>query len=129
MGSLTVSRTSAAHPARGAPSALPALVRRVRAIGDLAGGVGLDFPRIRAAMPGRVAEHFGLVLSESERALMEQAGIRDAKNPDQTYSDDTARKRAAAGPEIVAAADHWLKPVLARLAALPDRAVWLPNNS
>jgi hypothetical protein len=96
---------------------------------ELGGGLVLDYPQIRAAMPGRVAAHFGLVLSESERALMEQAGIRDAKNPDQTYSDDTARKRAAAGPEIVAAADHWLKPVLARLAALPDRAVWLPNNS
>lgn len=100
------------------------LARLGSAVADhwhLGGGLVLDYPQVRAAMPGRVAVHFGLALSESERSLMEQAGSRDAKNPGQTFNDDTARKRAAAGPEIVAAAEHWLEPVRARLEALQDR--------
>lgn len=98
------------------------LARLGSAVADhwhLGGGLVLDYPQIRGAMPGRVAAHFGLPLSASERALMEQAGTRDAKSPGKTFADDTARKRAAAGPDILAAADRWMGPVRLRLKALP----------
>jgi hypothetical protein len=86
----------------------------------LGGGLVIDYPLIRIAMPDSVARHFGLSLSEAELAQMERAATRDAKDPGKAFSDDTARKRAAAGPEILAAADHWLKPVRGRLTTLTD---------
>lgn len=84
----------------------------------LGGGLVIDYPQLRLAMPGSVAGHFGLALGEAELAQMERAATRDAKNPGQAFSDDTARKRAVAGPDLVAAAKHWLTPVRARLATL-----------
>jgi hypothetical protein len=85
---------------------------------QLGGGLVIDYPLIRIAMPGSVARHFGLSLSEAELAQMERAATRDAKDPGKAFSDDTARKRAAAGPEILATADHWLMPVRDRLTTL-----------
>lgn len=84
----------------------------------LGGGLVLDYPDISTAMPMGVAAHFGLALDEADCALMREAGMRDAKAPGTTFTADSARKRAAAGPELVAIAEHWLRPVRERLAAL-----------
>ncbi|MFM5948693.1 MAG: hypothetical protein ACKOPM_05595 [Novosphingobium sp.] len=108
------------HPDEFAPFLLAHLGSAVADHWQLGGGLVLDYPEIRAAMPGRVAEHFGLSLSESELALMDQASTRDAKDPGKAFADDTARKRAAAGPDIISAADHWLRPVRDRLMTLAD---------
>jgi hypothetical protein len=108
------------HPDEFAPFLLARLGSAVADHWPLGGGLVLDYPEIRAAMPGRVAAHFGLSLSESELAQMDQAGTRDAKDPGKAFADDTARKRAAAGPDIIAAADHWLRPVRDRLMTLAD---------
>lgn len=84
----------------------------------LGGGLVLDYPDISTAMPMGVAAHFGLALDEADCALMREAGMRDAKAPGTTFTADSARKRAAAGPELMAIAEHWLRPVRERLAAL-----------
>jgi hypothetical protein len=97
------------------------LARLASAVADhwqLGGGLVIDYPLLRMAMPSSVARHFGLSLGAAELAQMEGAGTRDAKNPDRAYSDDTARKRAMAGPDIVTVAEHWLTPVRTRLSAL-----------
>lgn len=103
-----------------APFALAHLASAVPDHWHLGGGLVLDYPEISAAMPTKVAEHFGLALDATERAAMAEAGTRDAKSPGKAFTEDTARKRAAAGPEIVAAAERWLTPVRARLLALHD---------
>ncbi|MFM5894149.1 MAG: sulfotransferase [Novosphingobium sp.] len=82
------------------------------------GGVALDYPDIARAMPSTVARHFGLSLSDTDRSIMEQAGSRNAKAPSETFSSDSERKRAAAGPEVRAAAEHWLDPIRQTLLAL-----------
>jgi hypothetical protein len=87
---------------------------------SLGGGMMLYYPAIRSSLPGSVAGHFGLRLDAAECAAMELAAKRDAKSPGQPFTDDTPRKRAAAGPEIRAISDHWLSPVCARLEALHD---------
>jgi hypothetical protein len=86
----------------------------------LGGGLVLDYPQIRAAMPTTVAAHFGLELDEAECAAMRAAGTRDAKAPEAVFTDDTARKRAAAGPELLAIAEHWLRPVREQLVMLKN---------
>ena len=86
----------------------------------LGGGMVLEYPAIRSTVPTALADHFGLDLTPQERLAMEQAGSRDAKNPGKPFADDTQRKRAAAGPETLAVAAHWLAPVRARLMALAD---------
>lgn len=101
-----------------APFVLARLASAVADHWQLGGGLVIDYPQLRMAMPGSVARHFGLSLGAAELAQMERAATRDAKNPDQAFSDDTARKRAVAGPDIVAAAEHWLTPVRVRLVAL-----------
>lgn len=101
-----------------APFVLAQLAAAVPIHWHLGGGLVLDYPEIGAAMPIGVAAHFGLALDEADRALMRQAGTRDAKSPEAVFTDDSARKRAAAGPELVAIAEHWLRPVRKRLAAL-----------
>lgn len=87
----------------------------------LGGGLVLEYPRIRAAMPSKVAAHFGLSLDEADRTLMHDAGKRDAKAPEAMFTEDSARKRAAAGPELTGIAEHWLGPVRERLVDLQNR--------
>lgn len=103
-----------------APFVLAHLASAVPDSWHLGGGLVLDYPEVRAAMPTAVAAHFGLSPSAAERAAMTEAGARDAKSPDKPFTEDSARKRAAAGPDILAAADHWLAPVRSRLLALEN---------
>ncbi|HQV03314.1 MULTISPECIES: hypothetical protein [unclassified Novosphingobium] len=84
----------------------------------LGGGMVIDYPDIRTAIPTRVAVHFGLTLAADELALVRQASMRDAKAPGSVFFDDSARKRAAAGPELISAAERWLKPMRNRLIEL-----------
>lgn len=64
----------------------------------------------------------GCHFDEAERALMATAARRDAKQPHEGFQPDGTRKRAAASPELLAAAERWTLPAyrtfLAAAAAL-----------
>lgn len=49
----------------------------------------------------------GCTFDAAERTALAQAAQRDAKNPGATFQPDSARKRAAASPEVHAALEQW----------------------
>jgi hypothetical protein len=67
----------------------------------------LDHRDLPEAILGRVLDWFGIDCSAAERAAMEAASSRDAKNPTRVFADDTAAKAEAATPELRAAVDRW----------------------
>lgn len=84
----------------------------------LGGGLVLDYPDLRAAVPTILSRHFRIALTEQDRASMCAAGGRNAKAPNEVFVSDNARKHAAAGPELRAASARWLDPVRAQLQHL-----------
>lgn len=65
----------------------------------------------------------GCAFDAKERALLAAAAQRDAKNPGEDFQPDSARKRAGATPELLAAAERWTLPHYAAfLAAASDQA-------
>jgi hypothetical protein len=59
--------------------------------------------------------HFGLHPTAEERAAMESAWARDAKNPTATFSPDAQAKQEAADPSVREAAARWAVPAWQRL--------------
>ncbi len=59
----------------------------------------------------------GCAFDAGERALLAAAAQRDAKNPGESFRPDSARKRAAATPELLAAAERWTLPHYAAFSA------------
>ena len=81
-------------------------------------GMLVNYADLRAAMELAIPAHFGFAPDADERAAMLAATTRHSKAPDQAYSDDTARKRAAVTPAIAAAVDSHLRDSYARIEAL-----------
>lgn len=82
------------------------------------GGMLVNYADLRAAMEGAIPRHFGFVPDADERAAMAQASRRNSKVPDETYTDDTERKRAAVTPAVAAAVAKYLDAPYARIEAL-----------
>lgn len=82
------------------------------------GGMLVNYANLRAAMELAIPTHFGFAPDADEAAAMLAATTRHSKAPDQAYSDDTARKRAAVTPEIAAAVETHLRDSYARIEAL-----------
>ncbi len=62
-------------------------------------------------LPGFIWESFpGRDFSPDERALLQAAGSRDAKNPGQRFTADSATKRREASPALLAACARWAQP-------------------
>lgn len=62
----------------------------------------------------------GCRFDEAERALLAAVAQRDAKRPHEGFHADSTRKRAAATPELLAAAERWTLPAYRTfLAATP----------
>ncbi len=81
-------------------------------------GVVIAYPDIRSSGAAAAAARFGIALAAADTAAMGQAGLRDAKLPQQTFVADSASKHAAATPEQRAAAEHRLGPAYAQVTAL-----------
>ena len=75
----------------------------------------LDYRELPGAVFDRVLDWFGIACSAAERAAMEAASRRDAKNPTRTFADDTAAKAQAATPELRAAVDRFARPAYEEL--------------
>lgn len=82
------------------------------------GGLLVNYSDLRTAMESIIPRHFGFEPDADERAAMTAATRRYSKAPDQAYADDTARKRAAVTPAIVAAVERHLAKPYARIEAL-----------
>lgn len=70
----------------------------------------LDYRELPAAFFDRVLNWFGIDCNDAERAAMEAASLRDAKDPTRTFADDTAAKTQAITPELRAAVDRFARP-------------------
>ncbi len=80
-------------------------------------GMLVNYADLRAAMERAIPVHFGFEPDAEERAAMLDATTRNSKAPDQAYSDDTERKRAAVTPEIAAAVQQHLRASYDRIEA------------
>jgi len=81
-------------------------------------GIAIDYADLPGAVAARVAPHFGLALSDAERAMLERAARGDAKAPDRAFTPDASSKQAQASPAVRAAAREHLSPLHERLRAL-----------
>jgi len=97
----------------------------LRAQEELGGGRLVNFTELPAAGWGEGAEHFDLRLTDAERAWMQAAAQRDAKNPTERHVDDREGKQREASAELRELAEKCLGPVFAGLEAArtaPERA-------
>ncbi len=81
-------------------------------------GMLVNYTELLAAMRSVIPAHFGFSPDSDEQAAMLAATTRHSKAPDQTFSDDTARKRAAVTPAIATAVDSHMRESYARIEAL-----------
>jgi hypothetical protein len=81
-------------------------------------GMLVNYADLLQAMEVTIPAHFGFMPDADERSAMLAATTRHSKAPDQTYSDDTARKHAAVTPTIAAAVETHLRDSYARIEAL-----------
>jgi hypothetical protein len=75
----------------------------------------LDYRELPGAFFDRILDWFGIPCSAAERATMEEASRRDAKNPTRTFADDTAAKAQAITPDLRAAVDRFAQPAYEEL--------------
>lgn len=85
---------------------------------SVGGGLLVNYADLRTAMESAIPRHFGFDPDPDERAAMLAATRRNAKAPDQSYADDTERKRAAVTPEIAAAVKRYLEVPYAQIEGL-----------
>lgn len=87
------------------------------------GGLLVNHTELPDAVFTRILPHFGVTPSVEDRALMRQAGARDAKAPSEIFRPDSTAKRQEGSEDIHIATRH-LAPIYAELEAI--RAASLP---
>lgn len=75
----------------------------------------VPYEDLPAAVPDRIAAHFGVEVSPEQAVAMKAAGGRDAKNPVLEFAGDTDRKRAAATAEMLQECAVRVDPLVRRL--------------
>jgi hypothetical protein len=83
-------------------------------------GVGMliDYTQLPNAVEQIVLPHFGIAAREEERAAMHHAARRDAKQPQQNFTSDSAEKQREAGASLRALAQRHLADVYESLEKL-----------
>jgi hypothetical protein len=81
-------------------------------------GIFLDYRELPGAVTKRILDWFGLEISDGERAAMDAASRRNAKNPTRAFADDSAAKAQAATPELRAAVERWARPAYEALSGV-----------
>ena len=82
------------------------------------GGLLVNYAQLPDAVPGLIADHCGVPLSDEDRATMRHVAQFDAKNPHFTFQTDTADKRKAATDLIYRMVEEWVSPVFDRLESV-----------
>ena len=80
------------------------------------GSLFLDHRQLPDALSEVIPQHFGMPLTEGDRAAISAATRRHAKNPARPYTDDSADKRAAAA-HLQGMAETIVGPTMALLRA------------
>jgi hypothetical protein len=78
----------------------------------------INYRQLPDALWTAILPHFGVPVSESDRAAMAAAAHYDAKVPSFEFSGDSEAKQKAATAETRAAAAEWLGDIYARLEML-----------
>jgi len=81
-------------------------------------GIFINYRQLPEAVFDAIAPFFSLDLSDADQELMRKVTVRDAKNPDLQFQDDSQAKRDKASEEVRAAVATWLTPVYSQLEAL-----------
>jgi hypothetical protein len=79
---------------------------------DLAPGTApllVEYRDLPAAVPDRIAPHFGIEVSAAARSLMLETAWRDAKNPFLPFVADTTEKQRRASDQLRAYSDRWCR--------------------
>lgn len=82
------------------------------------GGLAVAYDDLPEAVWTTIAPHFGLHLDAHDVERMRAHSGDDAKRPGRSFTPDSSRKRAAASPQLLAAAERWATPAWSRLHAL-----------
>jgi hypothetical protein len=82
------------------------------------GGLLVDYRELPSALWTTIMPHFGVPVSDLDRAAMAEAARHDAKAPGFEFAADSNAKQQAATEATRAAADHWLGDLYRRLEAL-----------
>lgn len=85
------------------------------------GGIAVDYAQLPAAFERRIVPHFGLRLSDSERARVTARAARDAKFPDSGFLPDRKIKQQEAGAAVSMAAARYLSAGHAALRMHAER--------
>ncbi len=88
-----------------------------RHVGD-GKGLLINYRQLPQAMFTAILPHFGVVISDSERAIMQEAAGRDAKTPQQAFSGDSESKQQAASPATRAIAAERVGEIYRQLESL-----------
>lgn len=83
----------------------------------------VNYSELPASVMTRVAPHFGMALDAAQVAGFDAVLARDAKNPAQTFSADSASKQQDADAHTRAMAAHWMQPHYQQLEALRQRQI------
>jgi len=78
----------------------------------------IDYRQLPAAALEMLPQHFGLDLSDAEKAAMRQVATRDAKRPVQQFQDDSDEKQSEATEAQRQLAELWVGPHYKRLQNL-----------
>jgi hypothetical protein len=78
----------------------------------------INYEQLPEAMWTRILPHFGIAVSDSDRAAMMAATRHDAKAPHFEFAGDSQAKQRAATAAIRSAADRWLGGIYAQLETL-----------
>ena len=79
------------------------------------GGLLINYRQLPQALSEQILPHFGIVCDADERAALEHAARRDAKQPEQTFAPDSQAKQQAVTHAIKIACERHLSGVHDRL--------------
>lgn len=82
------------------------------------GGILINYDEMPGALPDRMVPHFGLAIDQAERAAMQAATARDAKNKHQAFAPDSASKRAEASSDVLAVVERYMAAPYAALEGM-----------
>jgi hypothetical protein len=82
------------------------------------GGLLVNYRELPDAVFSRILPHFGIVVTDDQRAAMTEAARFDAKAPGFAFSGDSEAKQRRASAAARAAAERWLGAVYGRLEQL-----------
>jgi hypothetical protein len=81
------------------------------------GGLLINYSELPEAMFSQVIDFFGISYTANDLETIRSAAKRDAKNPAQTFENDSPRKQEKASAAVREATAKWLYPVYEQLEA------------